>query len=146
MALDSFDLSGAHLLTDQGALSAKHERVAEIIKDYDPDLELAYIPKQERTSFDSKPFAIVHVNPQNGYRYVVMTCREDEVDERLVARLFKHNIAENDVIGQLEADEAAARLLEYRTKMDEVEEKKEFMRAVLTSKKNWYRHNGKVYS
>lgn len=140
----AIDLSGAHLLTDQGALSQKHERVAEIIKDYDPDLELAYIPKQERTAFDAHPFAVVHTH--NGYRYVVMTCREDEVDERLLARLFTHNIDNNDVMGRLEAEEAARRLMEMRQRMDEQEEKADFARSVITSKKNYYRHNGKVYS
>lgn len=142
----AIDLSGAHILTDQGALSQKHERVAEIIKDYDPDLELAYIPAAERTAFDSRPFAIVHVNPANGYRYVVMTCTEDEVDERLIARLFQHNLSETDVLGRIEAEDAARQLMEMRRKMDEHEEKQEFARAVISSKKNYYRHNGKVYS
>lgn len=142
----AIDLSGAHILTDQGALSQKHERVAEIIKDYDPDLELAYIPAAERTAFDAHPFAIIHVNPANGYRYVVMTCKEEEVDERLLARLFKHNLSTNDVIGNLEAEEAAKRLMEMRRQMDIQAEKQEFAKAVITSKKNYYRHNGKVYS
>lgn len=140
------DLSGAHLLTDEGALSQKHMRVAEIIKDYDPDLELAYIPKAERTAFDARPFAIVHTNPANGYRYVVMTCKEEEVDHTILARLFAANTDENDVIGQLEAHDTAVRLMEYHKRMEDMEEKREFMKTVITSKKNYYRHNGKVYS
>lgn len=143
---EAIDLSGAHILTEQGALSQKHERVAEIIKDYDPNLELAYIPQQERTVFDAHPFAIVHVNPDNGYRYVVMTCKEEEVDERLLAKLFMANVDSNDVLGRLEAEEAAKRLLEYKTNLERMEERKEFRDAVLKSRKNWYRHNGKVYS
>lgn len=140
------DFSGAHLLTDQGALSQKHERVAEIIKDYDENLELAYIPKQERTDRDSEPFAIVHTNPSNGYRYVVMTCKESEVDERLLTRLFLANTDDQNVLARLEAEEAAKRLMDYRARMDEMEEKREFAQAVISSKKNYYRHNGKVYS
>jgi hypothetical protein len=143
---NAVDLSGAHILTDQGALSQKHERVAQIIKDYDPNLELAYIPKQERTAFDAYPFAVVHVNPDNGYRYVVMTCKEDEVDERLLAKLFMANVDNNDVIGRLEAEDAARRLMEFKTKMEIMEEKKDFRDSVLKSRKHWYRHNGRVYS
>jgi len=140
------DMSGLHILTDQGALSQKHMRVAEIIKDYDDDLELAYIPRQERTAFDAQPFAIVHVNPVNGYRYVVMTCKEEEVDERLIAKLFMANMDSNDILGRLEVEEAARQLVEFKTKIEQMEERKEFRDAVIKSRKNWYRHNGKVYS
>lgn len=138
------DLSGAHLLTDQGALSAKHQRVAEIIKDYDPDLELAYIPKLERGPHDSEPFAVVHV--KDGYRYVVMTCKEEEVDERLLAKLFLANTNDQDVLARLEAEDAARRLMEMKSRIEDMEEKREFAQAVISSKKNYYRHNGKVYS
>jgi hypothetical protein len=138
------DFSGAHILTEQGALSQKHEHVAEIIKDYDPDLELAYIPKQERSAFDAHPFAVVHV--KDGYRYVVMTCREDEVDERLLTKLFLANTDRHDVLKRLEAEETAKRLMEMRQRMDELDAKKEFRDAVIQSRKNWYRHKGKVYS
>ena len=146
MTEPQIDLSGVHLLSNDGALSAKHERVAQIIKDYDPNLELVYIPKVDRTTEKDhkEPFAVVHTH--QGYRYVVMTCREDEVDERLVARLFKHNIDENDVLGALEAEEAAKRLMEYQARMDEMEMKRDFAKSLIKSKKHYYRHNGRTYS
>ena len=44
------DFSGAIVFQDGEALPAKYSRIAEIIQDFDPNLELAWIPPgQQRT-------------------------------------------------------------------------------------------------
>lgn len=130
---------------NHGALSAKHERIARIIQDYDPNLELAFIPKNARTAFDAEPFAIIH--NMGSHRYVVMTCKEEEVDERLLAKLFMANqaVKGNDILGRLEAEEAARNLLRMRETMDEYEEKMDFAKSLIKTKKHRYKHNGKTY-
>jgi hypothetical protein len=56
------------------------------------------------------------------------------------------NTDRHDVLKRLEAEETAKRLMEMRQRMDELDAKKEFRDAVIQSRKNWYRHKGKVYS
>lgn len=140
----TLDLSNTYVMdSEHGTLSVKHMRVAEIIRDYNPELELAFIPKNARTAFDADPFAVIH-NMPNGQRYVVFTCKEDEVDERLLTRLFMSDNKNGDVLKKLEAEEAARRLMQMKQQMDEMEDAHDFMKTVVKGK-HYFRHNGKVY-
>lgn len=135
------NLSNAVILSDEGALPAKYQRIAEIIRDYDPKLELAWIPPGQRTAFDKEPFAIFHNDP----RYLVGTFSEAQMDHRIIAHLFKINNANRNVLSDLEAEEAALRAINLKEQMDQYEEQQDFAKSLITSKKNYYRHNGKVY-
>ena len=134
---------GYLLDAEYGALSVKHQRIAEIIHDYNPELELAFIPAKDRTAFDAEPFAVMH-NMPNGHRYLVMTCKEEEVDHRLLARLWSMNTANNDVLSKIEAEEAAMRAVRLKEQMDEAEERQDFVKTAIKGK-HYFRHNGKVY-
>lgn len=135
------NLSGAIILQDGEALPAKYQRIAEIIRDYNPNLELAWIPPGQRTAFDKEPFAIFHNNP----RYLVGTFSEVQMDHRIIAHLFKIDNAHRNVLSDLEAEEAAMRALHYKEMMDEFEEKEDFAKSLIKTRKHAYRHNGKVY-
>lgn len=135
------DFSGAIVFQDGEALPAKYSRIAEIIQDFDPNLELAWIPPGQRTAFDKEPFAIFHNNP----RYLVGTFSEAQMDHRIIAHLFQINNANGNVLDKLEAEEAAKRALRYKELIEEYEEKQDFAKSLIQSKKHYYRHNGKVY-
>lgn len=126
-------------------LSVKHERIAEIIKDLDPNLELAWIPPDQRSSFDRHPFAVIHRSP-NGSQYIAMTMAENEVDERVIAKLIHRDTHKGAVLDEMEAHEAAHRLLKAKENMEEVEQKRDFAEAVLKSNKHTYRHEGRKYT
>lgn len=136
------DFNNAVILGSTDALSVKHERIAEIIQDLDPNLELVYIPTEARSVFDKHPFGVRH--KQGGY--MALTCAEDEVDERLVAKLIQGDTRRGNFLGELEASEAAFRLVQAKEKMEEMEEKREFAHSVLKSPKSTYRHNGMVFT
>lgn len=135
------NFNNAVILGDTGALSVKHERIAEIIKDLDPNLELCYIPEAARSVFDKHPFGVRHT--LGGY--MVMTMPENEVDERVIAQLIRRNTATSNVLGEIEAQEAALRLVMLKEQMEIQEEKREFTHSVLKSPKSTYRHNGMVF-
>lgn len=139
------DFGSAVILGAGGALSVKHERIAEVIQDLDPTLELAYIPEDRRSTFDKHPFAVIH-RPPGGQPYIAMTMAENEVDERVIAKLIKRNTHKSDVLNEIEASEAALRLVQAKEQMEEVEEAREFAQTVLKSNKHYYRHNGRVYT
>lgn len=140
------NFNDAVILSSSGALSAKHERIAEIIQDLDPTLELVYIPAEVRSVFDKHPFGVRH-SPRDGRPpYLAMTMPEDEVDERVIAKLIKRDTHRGSVIDELEAHENAMRLVQYKQKLEDMEEKREFAHSVLKSKKHTYRHNGQIYT
>lgn len=134
---------GAVLLDSQASLSATHERVARLLKDYNPDLDLQYIPEKDRGAFDAKPFRVVH-HAANG-EYVVGYFAAKDVNATLIAHIFKHDKRNRNVLSDLEADEAAREALLAREALDKHEERMDFARSIIKSKKHSYRHNGVTY-
>ena len=136
----------AVILNEQGALSAKHERIAEIIKDLDDSLELAWIPPDQRSAFDKHTFAVIH-RPRDGREpYIVMTMAEDEVDHRVIAKIIARDTHKGMNIDRLDAEDAALRLVEAKNKMEEEAANREFAESVIKSRKHTYRHNGRKYT
>lgn len=127
------------------ALSEQHSRIAEIIRDYNPELELAWIPPSDRTAFDAKPFAIIHNQP-NGNRYVVGTFSEDQMDHRIISYLFNHDARNRDVLSDIERENAAKELLRLKQIEDEAADRHEMGRAMIRTKQSTWRHNGKKYN
>lgn len=66
-------------------VSEKQRRINEILQDYDPKLQLQWIPPGRRNEKD-EPFRVVCF-PPNGHPYLV--CTALEADERLLATVFQ---------------------------------------------------------
>ena len=139
------DFGNAVVLGSNGALSVKHERIAEIIQDLDPTLELAYIPEDRRSVYDKHPFAVIHRPTDGRPPYIAMTMPENEVDERVIAKLIKRDTHKGAVLDEIEAQENALRLVQAKAQMDEMDEKRDFAHSVLKSNLHTFRHNGQVY-
>lgn len=106
------------------ALSVDHARIAEIIHDYDPTLELAWIPPESRELNEQFPFAIIH-RPSDAPDYVVMRLRETEVDHRVLARLWGADAKNGNVLDRIDAEDAAIRAIELKKREEELEEARE---------------------
>lgn len=104
-------------------VNAEHQRIAELINDFDDTLTLAWIPPAARTSADTRPYAVMQDHPELPEPYVVMYLAEDELDHRVIARLYQARMAAS---GNLEAELEAARMaqeaLEAKKRLDEAEE------------------------
>lgn len=126
-------------------LSSKHMRIAEIIQDYNPTLHLAWIPPDQRGELDREfPFCVLHF-AENGKQYVVHKYRENEVDERILADLFSRDMSKTDVLGRLEAEEKAREAYALKRRMEEAEERQDFIASVVKSPLHTYRHNGRRF-
>jgi hypothetical protein len=124
-------------------ISERHARIAEILHDYDPTMELTWIPRDKREPGDM-PFAVVKTE-DTGLRYVICYADESNCDERLLARVWSMDATKTDVFGNLEAHNAALEALKLKKQMEEMEEAHEISSSILRSRKNVYRHNGVVY-
>lgn len=135
-------LGSAYVATDDGYfVSQEHQRIAEIINDYEPTLALVWIPPDKREPGDM-PFAVMH-SPVGQPPYIVF--HTDTCDERILERIFAGDAAHNDVLTQLDIKNAAAKALQLKREMDEKEEKKEIATSILKSPKQKYKHDGVVY-
>lgn len=137
----------AYVLDPQSgrALSVKHQRLAELIKDYEPTLELAWIPPENRGALDvDKPFAVI-CKPDNTHPYVVMKIREDQMDESVLAALIIRDNKHTNVLDQIEAMEFADSVTKAKEDFERTEDRKNFVATVLKSPLHTYRHGGKKY-
>lgn len=105
-------------------LSAEASRIAQVIHDYEPTLELAWIPPENRELNEQYPYAVIH-RPENAPAYIVMRIRETELDHRIIAKLWQADNKNGNVLDKLEAEEAARRALELLKREEELEEAKE---------------------
>jgi hypothetical protein len=135
-------LGSAYVATDEGYfVSQEHQRIAEIINDYEPTLNLVWIPPDKREPGDS-PFAVMH-SPLGQPPYIVF--HADECDERIIQRVFAADSKHHDILTELEINNRAAEAIKLKREMDEAEEKKDVVKSIVKSPKQKYKHNGVVY-
>jgi hypothetical protein len=103
-----------------------YERLARIIKDYDSELELRWIPPANRTRNDKKPYVIVDTRSN---RPVLYASELDNPTDILVSLVSSDN-AQGDVVDRLEANELAIKLQQekaWQDKLDENRDKANFL-------------------
>lgn len=135
---------GAVLLDNAGTLAQTHERVAALLKEYNPELELQYVPKAERTAFDAKPFRVVHNSPNGAY--VIGYFAEKDVNHNLIAYIWKHDRRNADILTELEIEENARQALLMREQLDKMEEAQDVAKTILRSPLHTFRHKGRKIS
>jgi len=110
--------------TDDGQwVSEKYERLAAVIKDYDENLELCWIPPDKRTREDKKPFAVVYNDPKRpGKRDLVFYASELDTPEEILAHLWTADDKRGDVQARMDAHNDAVEALKLKRQADEMEE------------------------
>lgn len=120
-------------------ISDKQRRVAEILHDYDPNLQLQWIPPTERSEHDYA-FRVVDFTPG---RPAYAVCFSHEADERLLARIFGADNQKNGgSLNVLDRINAAQEALSLKEAMEKNSEANELAYGILHSKKIHYKHNG----
>lgn len=126
---------------DGSFVSDKYERLARVVKEYDPWLELRYIPPAMRTRDDKKPYCVV--DTRGGH--AVLFASELDTPEQILARLFGADNAKGNVLDGLEAHNAAVEALRLREQMDEMEELAEQAYFMKQSPLHYVRFNGRMF-
>lgn len=118
-----------------------HERIARIIKDYDPELELAFIPPANREPGDV-PFAVIH-RPAGQPAYIVGTYWH--CDGRILEDLFMADNKQGDVLDRMDAHNAAVEAIRLKELADKEAETADLAWHILRSPLNTYKHDGIKY-
>lgn len=122
-------------------ISERFSILAEIVQEYDPNLELRWIPPDRRTRDDKKPYVVVDKSTNTPVHYA----SELDNPEEVLAKIFWADNNKHNVLSRLEATEAAHQLFvmkEWMNKMEEAADEAEFF---MKSPLNWINFNGKKY-
>jgi hypothetical protein len=137
--------------SDSGAfISSKHQRLAEILHDYNPYFSLVWIPPENRDATDTKPFAILNSSPSRP-QHIIRYLSEAEMNEpeKIMSWVFEGDLDRNNpqtVFARIEARDRAAKLFELKAKQEEAEAREDFAGFVFGSRSpNTFRHNGQTY-
>lgn len=139
-----FDIESLPVATEDGHfVSEKHMRLVEVIREYDRNLDVEWIPDGKRSA-DDAPFRVVHTHPVSGYRYVV--CYADDLDGPLLERIIKMDAQRNgNILSDIDAHNAAIKALAQKKWEEEKAEAIDLAYHIFRSPKTRYKHDGRVY-
>lgn len=133
-----------HVPTEDGRwVDETYARLAEIISDYDPYLELRWIPPESRQSLEDKTKCYAIFDTRTNY--LVMTASELDTPPQVLAKLFDIDNKNGDVLKRLENHNAAVKAFELKEHMERMGEANEFAKWVWKNEKNVWKHNGIKY-
>ena len=122
-------------------INEKFQRIAEIIHDLSQNLALVWIPPSERTDSDLQPYGVMHENPATGEQYIFMYIAEDELDERVIARILESR--SDNLLDKLNRMEDAKELLRLKEQSEKYEQMHDIARSMWRSPLHTYRFNGR---
>lgn len=123
-------------------VSQNQVRIHEILQDYDPSLQLQWIPPNERSSED-RAFRVVCMPPG---RPAYLVCTADEADERLLARVFEADqVNSKDKLSYIENYNRALELSRAKENEEVRQQDHELAAAILRNRKSSFIHEGIDY-
>lgn len=131
-------------------ISSKHQRLAQVLHDYNPYFSLVFIPPKDRDETDTKPFAILDSSPAHA-PYIVRYLSEAEMDNpnEILGWVFAGDLSKHrpvDVFQRMELERQAGELLTHKQREAELEDQADFIDFLWRrSPKHTIKHNGQVY-
>lgn len=135
------DLRNAHILVGDNFVSADIERHVQAIKDYEPEIDVRWVPPAAREP-GVAAFKIVHCPPDGQEFTLFHVNTEEEFDARVLQRIIANDQRNGKAsLSEYEAWEAAQQLIAKRKYLDDMEEARDIARHVIGTKLNTYRVN-----
>lgn len=126
--------------TDDGRwVNADFERLARNIMDYDSSLQLCWIPPENRTREDKKPYAVVDTRTDT----VVLYASELDTPVEILAKLYMADNKQGSVLERMEAHNLAVQNLEMQEWLDVRGDMADQAKFLIGSNRNYIRFNGK---
>lgn len=124
------------LATEEGHfVSQKWMFLAEMLQDYNPSLELRWIPPDKRSAEDrDKPYMVAH-RDRLGKEYIVLYASETDSPEEIMTRVIYSDMKHGDVLDRMEIRNNVNRLFELRRREEELAEQEEFAAWLLKTNK-----------
>lgn len=126
-------------------VSSKLQTLGAILHDYDPQLEIRWIPPRARTTEDSKPYCIVHNIPGKP-PYTIFYFSDLDQPEDILARIWAGDNKQGHVLNKIEAQEQAIRAFHMKEWLERNEEAADKFHYLFTDRSpnyvNWVDDDG----
>lgn len=134
---------GIHVPVKDEPITEKHRRIDELLRAYDPYLELHFIPPGSRGPLDTKPWAVIcRVPGRQPYTVGFF----DDADERLLAHIISIDNAQGNVLNRVDALNKATEAVRMKEQQEARMEAGLIAASVLRSPKIHYKHDGVDFS
>jgi len=128
------------IFVDGQFVSAKIERIVLAIKDYDPYIEVQWIPPESRLEEKSPAFRITLEEPGREPFILFFVNSEEDFDERVLQRIIVNDQRKFPLrLSDLEAWEETSRRIEHQRWLDELEAINDIAYHALKSPLNTYK-------
>lgn len=136
------DLHKGHIVVEGVFVNADVHRVVQAIKDYEPELDVRWIPPAQRTE-QEPAFAIIHDAPGNKPYVLFYVQSEAEFDMRVLQRIIYNDQRQTgqQQYSELEALETAQKLIQQQEWQDRMEEANDIAAHILRTPLNTYKVN-----
>lgn len=116
-------------------VSQKWMFLAEMLQDYNSNLELRWIPTELRSPEDrDKPYMVVSRDKQ-GKEYVVLYASELDQPEEIMTRIINSDMKHGNVLDRMEVRNNVQKLFELRKQEEELAEREDFSRWLVETKR-----------
>lgn len=113
----------------------KWSYLAEMIGDYNPLLELRWIPTDKRSPQDrSKPYIVVHTDKDNK-EYIVLYASDLDTPEEIMTRLINSDMKHGNVQTRMDTRNRVNKLFELRAKEEQLAQEEDLARWLVETKK-----------
>lgn len=142
---DAFTRFGGYTIQDGQLVSDRVQRIIEAIRDYDPSLDVVWIPDRQARAEGIPQFKVIH-HQDDGFDFILFHVKdEEEFDERVLLRIIQNDQRKNPVtLSEFEAWEQTKKLMERQLYLDALEEVTDIAAKVFASHKNTYKVNDEV--
>lgn len=107
-------------------VSQKWMFLAELLQDYNPNLELRWIPPELRQAEDREQSYMVAHKDRQGKYYTVLYASESDQPEEIMTRIMHSDMKHGDVLDRMEIRNNVRKLFELRKREEELAEQEEF--------------------
>lgn len=120
-------------------IDAKHQRIVEIIKDYNPELDVVYMPENIL-----EPYTVVHFK-SDGQQYPLFHLSRKDMDDgaAVLTRIFANDMSKHtllDMNTMIDLAERAEDIIKAKEEMDAREERADLAKHILKSQLHTYRY------
>ncbi len=130
-------------------ISARHQHLATVLHDYDPTLNLCWIPESEREDEAERTWPWMVISNDHGNLQLLSLWKdEDLVDNRILEWAFENDFNKHspgEIFDRMEARNAARKLMENQKLQEEYEEKIDKAFFLVRTPLHSARMDGKVF-